>query len=57
MKEDLVNPGEIATFEFWYKAPSVTSDTSFLTKFGLVSETVATMGGTPQWQTTLVQKP
>ena len=57
MKEATVNPGETATFEFWYKAPTVTSDTSYMTRFGVVSETVASMTGTQQIQTTTVKKP
>ncbi len=41
--EDMVNPGQNATFEFWYKAPSTPG--AYATQFALVSESVATMSG------------
>ncbi|MCA9313412.1 hypothetical protein KDA08_03785 [Candidatus Saccharibacteria bacterium] len=55
MNEALVSPGQDASFEFWYKAPATSSDTSFLTRFGLVSDPISLIGGTTQSQTTLVK--
>ena len=55
LKETTVNPGSIGTFEFWYKAPVLNSDTSIVTQFGVISEAVAIMSGTQQTQTTLVK--
>jgi nicotinamide mononucleotide (NMN) deamidase PncC len=56
LKEATVNPGDVGTFEFWYKAPVLNVDTTIVTQFGVISEMVATMSGTQQVQTTLVQK-
>jgi hypothetical protein len=55
MNEASVAPGGIATFEFWYKAPAVTTDTTFATNFGLASDPFSYMTGTTQTQTTRVR--
>lgn len=45
MSEPSVGPGETATFNFWYDAPSVTHSSAFVTQFALVAENLITIYG------------
>lgn len=53
--EEVVQPGETGTFEFWYTAPFTQQASVFSTTFGVVSEAVSIMAGTKQIQTTTVR--
>ncbi len=57
LKETSVTPGSVGTFEFWYVAPTVASDITLITQFGVVSEAVAVMQGLRQNQSTVVFSP